>query len=384
MLESSSSTGDVLVEKSVQQLPQVNNNALDLVRVMSGYIPAGGNAVMAANDATVGGVSVGNLNLQRDGVDISDVRFPAGIHSPTQINPDMVGEFRMILSPVDAEMGRGNAQIQVMTKSGTNAYHGNAVWDIQNSAIDSNQWFNNRSGVTPPWRNLHQYTISAGGPIIKNKTFFFALFNGQIARLRDAYNAVALTPCARKGVFRYFDNWNNGRYGQVTTTAGTPTIAVVDFNGNPVTPATNPNGTPFTGGLHYASVFGPLSKTPQTNDCSDFNPATDVKPNASWDPYRTAVDSTGFINYFLSLMPAANNYEALGDGLNTAGGRWTRGTRGADNMFGIGEDNQRKQINVKVDHTFNSSHRINGSCSLESTWADNNFKVWPGRMGRQN
>lgn len=381
LLESSSSTGDVLVERSVHELPLVNNNALDLVRVMSGYVPTSGNAVMNANDSTVGGVSVANLNLQRDGIDISDVRFPAGIHSPTQINPDMVGEFRVIVSPVDAEMGRGNAQVQVMTKSGTNTYHGSAVWDAQNSVLDSNQWNNNRSAITAPWRNLHQYTLSLGGPIVKNKTFFFALFNGQIARLRDTYNALALTPCARKGIFRYFDNWNNGRYGQVTVTAGTPTIAVVDFNGNPVTPATNPNGTPFTGSLHYASVFGPLLKTPQTSDCTDFNPTTDVKANASWDTYRTAVDPSGFINYFLSLMPPANNYDTLGDGLNTAGNRWMRGTRGADNMYGIGEDPQRKQINIKIDHIFNTRHRISASWSLEKTWADNNFKVWPNGWG---
>lgn len=381
ILESSSSTGDVLVERTVQELPLVNNNALDLVRVMSGYVPVSGNVVMNANAATVGGVSVANLNLQRDGIPISDVRFPAGIHAPTQINPDMVGEFRVILSPVDAEMGRGNAQIQVMTKSGTNSYHGSAVWDIQNSALDSNQFENNRSGVVPPWRNLHQYTLSAGGPIIKNKTFFFALFNGQIARLRSAITPLALTPCAKKGIFRYFDNWNNGRYGQVTTTAGTPTIAVVDFNGNPVPPATNPDGTTHNGILRYASVFGPLLKTPQTPDCSDFNPATDVAPNSSWDPYRTGVDSTGYIEYLLSVMPEANSYESVGDGLNTAGGRWTRGTRGADNMFGIGEDNNRKQINVKIDHVFNEKHRVNGSFSLESSWADNNFKVWPKGYG---
>lgn len=393
ILETSSSTGDVLAEKAVQELPLVNNNALDLVRTMSGYVPVSGNSVFSANETTVGGVSVGNLNLQRDGIDISDVRMPAGIHSPTQINPDMVGEFRMILSPVDAEMGRGNAQVQVLTKSGTNEFHGGVVWNIQNSALDSNQWDNNRKSVVPPWRNLNQYTLSLGGPIIKNRTFFFALFDGQIARLRDSYNALALTPCARKGVFRYFDNWNNGYADQTLTVTGTATYAAVDTAGNPVTPpALQPsmldaqgnrlaNWRPHNGMVRYASVFGPLLRTPTTNDCSDFDPSTDVA-GSSWDPYRTRLDATGFIENFLSQMPAANNY-VLGstDGLNTAGARWTRATRGADNMYGIGEDNQRKQINVKIDHVFNDRHRVNGSWSLEKTWADNNFKVWPNGYG---
>jgi hypothetical protein len=406
LLESSSSAGDVLSEKAVQDLPLVNSNALDLVRVIPGYIPVAGNAVFAANDTTVSGVSVANLNLQRDGVAISDVRQPAGIHSPTQINPDMVSEFRIITSPVDAEMGRGNSQVQVLTKSGTNSYHGAAVWDIQNSALDSNQWDNNRNSVIPPWRNLHQYTLSLGGPIVKNKTFFFALWNGQIARLRDSYTPLALTPCARKGIFRYFDAWNNGRYGQSTIVTGaTPTAAVVDFYGNPVKPpAANPsmlnsdgsrkdNWQEHNGILRYASVFGVITNpTTLAPDCSNavINTTATGVSGGGWDTYRKPIDTTGFkgdssglIDDFLSLMPDANRYDAVGvgDGLNTAGGRWTRGTRGADNMYGIGEDNQRKQINIKVDHLFNDRHRVSGSWSFEKNWADNNFKNWPGGWG---
>ncbi len=392
LLEASSSAGDLLPEQAVQNLPLVNSNALDLVRVIPGYIPTSGNAVMGANDTTVAGVSVSSLNLQRDGIAISDTRQAAGIHSPTQINPEMVSEFRIISTPVDAEMGRGNAQIQVLTRSGSNEYHGAVVWDIQNSALDSNQWDNNRTGLVAPWRNLHQYTLSAGGPIIKNKTFFFALGNGQIARLRDSYTPTVLTPCARKGIFRYYDKWNNGRYLQQTTIAGaTPTTSVVDGYGNPVMPTTNPDGTAYTGSLHYESVFGKVTNAPGTMAADCSNAIVDTVTGVSgggWDTYRKPVDSTGFkgdstgfIDNFLSLMPAANRYDTVGDGLNTAGGRWMRGTRGADNMFGIGEDNQRKQINLKIDHVFNDHNRINGSWSFEKNWADNNFKNWPDGYG---
>lgn len=77
--------------------------------------------ILAANDSKLAGVSAANVNIQRDGVDASAAgRWPAGIQSATIINPDLVGEVRMILSPVDAELGRGNAQIQVQTRSGTN------------------------------------------------------------------------------------------------------------------------------------------------------------------------------------------------------------------------------------------------------------------------
>jgi hypothetical protein len=408
LLESSSSAGDLLSELTVQSLPQVNSNALDLVRVVPGYISTAGNAVFDANGTTISGVSVGKLNLQRDGIAISEVRQPAGVHSPTQINTDMISEFRIIASPVDAEMGRGNAQIQILTKSGTSEFHGGVVWDIQNSALDSNQWDNNRTSTIPPWRNLHQYTLSLGGPIVKKKTFFFALWNGQVARLRDSYVPNVLTPCARKGIFRYFDNWNNGLYGSSLVVTGTAASPTVDIAGNPVAPPAlqpsmlNTDGTrksnwqPHNGILRYKSVFGIVqNESAMAADCSNaiVNTATGVS-GGGWDTYRKSIDTTGFkgdssgfIDTFLSLMPAANKYETSGtvvgsaDGLNTAYARWTRGTRGADNMYGIGEDGQRKQLNIKIDHIFNEKHKVSGSWSFEKNWADNNFMNWPGTYG---
>jgi hypothetical protein len=403
LLDSSSSSGEVLVEKSVQSLPLVNSNALDLVKVTSAYIPTG-NYINGANEATIAGVSIANLNIQRDGVDVSDVRFPAGIHAPTQINPDLVGEFRMVTAPVDAEMGRGNSQIQVQTKSGTNAYHGGAVWEVQNSALDSNQWtFNKSYPKMSNWRNINQYTLSMGGPIIKNKTFFFALWNGQIARGRDTASALVLTPCARKGIFRYFDNWSNSRFNTAMSLTGSaPSVAVVDAVGHPVEPpALDPsmlnadgshksNWQPHNGILRYASVFGLVQNASTMEpDCSNaiVNTTTGVS-GGGWDTYRKPVDATGFkgdstdfIDNFLSLMPAANNYDQAGDGLNTASNVWTRSFRGNDNLYGVGEYNQRKQINIKIDHNLNDRHRINGSWSYEKGWSDNNLRVWPNGFG---
>ncbi|MBN2321974.1 MAG: TonB-dependent receptor [Acidobacteria bacterium] len=405
LLESSSSSGEVLVEEVVKDLPLVNSNALDLVKVTSAYIPTG-NFINNANAATIAGVSIANLGIQRDGVDVTDVRYPAGIHAPTQINPDLVGEFKMITSPVDAEMGRGNSQIQVQTKSGTNAYHGGAVWEVQNSALDSNQWIINQSSPTVTnWRNIHQYTLSASGPIIKNKTFFFVLWNGQISRGRDAASAITLTDCARKGIFRYFDNWSNGRYlSQMSLTGTAPSVAVVDVNGQPVTPPAlfpsmlNADGShkdnwePHNGILRYASVFG-IVTNPDTMapDCSNavINTNTGVPTDGiGWDEYRKPVDSTGFvgdstgyISDFISYMPPANNYSLAGDGLNTAAHSWTRSFRGNDNLYNVGEYNNRKQINIKIDHNFNDRHRINGSWSYDKGWSDNNLRVWPNGFG---
>src|SRR5688572_12153062 len=273
LLESSSSVGAVLPEKTVQNLPVIGNmgsDVLSLVRVLPG-INVSEDMATAANDAKLAGVSAQNLQVTRDGIDASAAgRWPNAFRAATVMNPELVGEVRMILSPVDAELGRGNSQIQVQTRSGTNQYHGAAVWNVQNSVLDPNTWANNRvqpEPATRAWRNLNEYTLSMGGPIVRNRTFFFALFNGLLPAGRSNSNPTVLTPCAQQGIFRYYDNWSNGNVHQLTTGGATPRIAVVDHLGNPKPPAVNPDGTPHNGILRYASVFGPLQNVPTRADC---------------------------------------------------------------------------------------------------------------------
>jgi hypothetical protein len=394
VLESSSSVGDVLSEESVKELPMVNRNALDLVKVMSGVILAD-DTIFNANASSFAGVSASGVNIQRDGVMVNDVRYPAGINAATRVNPDLVGEFRMILAPVDAEAGRGNAQIQILTKSGTNKYHGNLVWNVQNSAIDPNTWEQNRTKSAPPWRNLHQYSASIGGPIVKNKTFFFVLFDGQVNKIRTDMNLLTLTPCAAKGVYRFYDNWNNGNALQLLTLGSTPRYATVDLSGNPIAPPyqnpSDPNSGPHNGILRYASVWGPITNLNSlAPDCSNleiggvpFSESSSWVNPSPWDVNRPVRDPSGFIDYFMSTLFPINNYE-VGDGLNAAGYKYPRTLKGADNRFGVGEDTYRRQINVRIDHNFSSSHRVSGSWSWERDDAENNFFQTPKGFGGHN
>jgi hypothetical protein len=384
---SSASVGEVLSQQKAQDLPLVGNNVLSLLTTMSG-------ARLDDNGVTgtFAGMSNYNVNVQRDGIDASaSARYmQAGIQTATMMNPDLIGEVRLIVAPVDAEMGRGNGQMIVQTRSGTNQYRGSAVWSFRNSALDANTWSNNRqtdpvTGRWKPipldWSNRHQYTMSFGGPIIKNKTFFFALWDGLINNRRTIQNVQVLTPCARNGIFRYFDNWNNGNAIQFVSLGATPTIAVVDSSGNPLRPATNPDGTPFTGTLHYASVFGPLQNTPTRPDCSDA-----VVQGSPWDANRKAVDPTGFVTKLLGKIPPPNNYE-LGDGLNTAGFRWVRRERsGNENLFGFSDTGlfggiDRKQINTKVDHNFNTANKVAVTYTYERDDGLANLMTLPDTFG---
>jgi hypothetical protein len=125
------------------------------------------------------------VNIQRDGISVNNQRWPNGLETPTKMNPDLVGEIRMILAPVDAEMGRGNGQIQIQTRSGTNQYRGSIFWTNRNSALSANAWGNNFRGVGKDYKNGNQFGGRVGGPIVKNKTFFFFSYEG-VRRVADA------------------------------------------------------------------------------------------------------------------------------------------------------------------------------------------------------
>ena len=267
----SSSVGDVLTEDRIRNLPLVGNNVMDLLNILPGLrlSPIG------SGSDTIGGLGISTINVTRDGLSVNDNRFnpegdPFGFNglaytgstrglSTTVINPDLVGEIRLILSPVDAELGRGNSQIQIQTRSGTNKFTGAAVWNIQNSALNANTWDNNRQTVNgvwtptvPDWRNLNQFTVSGGGPIIKNKTFFFVLYDQTISNTRQVQLNSVLTNEARNGIFRFWEGWVPDSADPANNPASYPvaaesTVQSVDDAGRPLKPLFFQNGTAIHG-----------------------------------------------------------------------------------------------------------------------------------------
>ena len=236
LAETSPTIGQVLPERQVRDLPLVTTNVLDLMKTMPGVRGAG-----LGITTTFAGISTNYVNTVRDGISVQEGRYENGVGATTLVNPDMVGEFRVILTPVDAELGRGNGQVQIITRSGTNEFRGSGVWNVRNAALNANTWQNNKQIVRgvwtpgqPAWINRNEYTASLGGPIVKNKTFFFTLWSQQFERQRNTMRPAVLTDCARNGIFRYWEGWANGNINTVTSTTGAnPTIQSVDSFGNP-------------------------------------------------------------------------------------------------------------------------------------------------------
>jgi hypothetical protein len=187
-------------EKQIQALPMITRNPYDLV-----FLSPGTAQTNAYGGAAVNGSRERNNNFLLDGVDNNDTSVPGGMNGVLSSTPDSTQEFRVITNTFNAEFGRNTgAIVDVVTKSGTNAFHGNAYeygrWNAFGGARD---WFNRAdAGPQDPYvRNQFGYSI--GGPIRKNKTFFF--FNHELQRFRTTLTNSATVPTAafKTGVFTY-------------------------------------------------------------------------------------------------------------------------------------------------------------------------------------
>lgn len=414
LTQSSGTVAELLPQEAVRDLPLVGNDVLDLVNVLPGVQLALPGTLTFGTDVnqsggasrwtTLAGVSATFTNTSVNGLTVTD-SFYAGIGEPdntsgilsvTRLNPDLIGEMRMVLTPVDAELGRGNAQIQLTTRSGTNDFRGSARWDLRNPALNARSWAENwiadadrlRAGCDPKkrgdcasprnWYNQNEFALSYGGPIKRNKTFFFALYDQQFHRSKSPVNNTVLTPCARNGIFRYVPGLVNGNATAIESAPPNTPQRVVGVDGSPLYP------------VQYVSVFGAIDysnfPTAVSSDCSNIRLRNGSLTGASssataWDPNRWNFDSTGFVAQVFNEVPLPNNYE-IGDGLNTVGNRYIRRRDGADggSVFGTGtpgDNTNRKQINVKIDHLFTTRHRVASQVSYERNNAQGNPPDYP-------
>lgn len=347
---SSNSIGTVLSESKIQELPTVAANVFNLVQNMPGVQRnAGGTFGFMA------GGRLGDVNATRDGVNVNDGRYENGAWSVVYTPPELVEEVKVIVAPIDAETSRGNGQVQLVSRSGTNQFRGTASWSNHNSALDANSWFNNFNGVGKAFDNRNQYVASVGGPIIKNKTFFFALFTGQRDVKKNQAAGLTFTDYAKAGIFRYWPgvdpaNANNNN----------PSVL---RDGTPVRPANA------TGDLAAVGLFGTCnykgSPVPNCRTFSDLN--------------RSQISSHPFLQEQLKRMPSPNEFTA-GDGLNTANIRFVRRQDGLDLTNGNGDEVNRDNYNLKIDHNFNSKHKVTLIATREKTWGSATqagLRNWP-------
>ena len=152
----------------------------------------------------VNGTRQGSSNSRLDGIDVNDSATPRLVLSTIANNTDSIEEFRMVTNGGKAEYGRSaGGQIELITRSGTNTWHGNAFEYHRNTVLNANTFFGNSSGLKRPAFIQNRFGGSLGGPIRRDRTFVFGNFQGRRTRQQMVRNRTVLTPEAKAGLFRW-------------------------------------------------------------------------------------------------------------------------------------------------------------------------------------
>jgi hypothetical protein len=186
----------------VMDLPILNRSPQGFVTTQAGVNSSRG------GDSIINGQRTTFTNVTLDGINIQDnyIRTNAVDFSPNLLLVDQVAEFTISTSNTNTAAGAGASQVMFVTPSGTNTLHGGVFWSNRNSALAANTWFNNQSGVAKPFLNQNQTGGNIGGPIRKDKLFFY--FNYEAFRLKQqsAQQRTILTSDAAQGIFTYVVN----------------------------------------------------------------------------------------------------------------------------------------------------------------------------------
>jgi hypothetical protein len=193
-----SSLGAVIDNRQVTGLPLDGRNFLELSLLTPGAAPAAqGSAGSVRGDFafSVNGSREDANNFMLDGVYNVDPKLNTfGVKPPV----DAIREFEVLTSAYDASFGRSaGAQVNIVLKSGTNGFHGTAYEFLRNQVLDARNFFA-PSDQPDPRNQRNQFGFSLGGPIVKDRTFFFGDYEG--ARFREGVTRLANAPTARERV----------------------------------------------------------------------------------------------------------------------------------------------------------------------------------------
>jgi hypothetical protein len=312
--------GNVVEHQAVASLPLNGRNPLNLIVLEPGVQQNSGTTL------TVNGTRSMSGNVTIDGIEANEASNPVPTNNVFRINPDNVEEFKVTTSNPTPEEGRNSGlNVSIATRSGTNEFHFSGVEYFRNSALNANEFYANAQGNPRTNIHSHQYGFDVGGPIKRNKTFFYGAWQGQQVNLAlaidKAFGSIpaVYTPQALSGIYRYF----------VPNTASPLVI-----NGQKIT-QNSPLLVNADGSL-AAGVRNCASST-DLNCIQTYNMYTN-------DPLHIGGDPA--VLKQLKSYPGPNNYTS-GDGLNVAGYLWNTPyqVRGPRNL-------------IRIDHSINSANSL--------------------------
>ncbi|HWY21179.1 MAG TPA: carboxypeptidase regulatory-like domain-containing protein [Candidatus Acidoferrum sp.] len=305
------SVGNSFDEKQVRQIPLEGRNVPDLLSLQAGVTYTGRNIddspVLRDQDTrngAVNGARSDQSNVTLDGVDVNDQANGYAFKSVLPITQDSVQEFRVTTTNYGADQGQGSgAQVALVTKNGTNALHGTLYEYLRNTITSANDYLVKQSQLRiglpnkPLQLNRNIFGVSVGGPLRKDKLFFFTNYEGARKREQQPAERVIPTPSLCQGVFQYV----NAGTGNGTTVWNAAQLKLLDPKGIGIDPAM----------LDLTNHTGYLDKTFCTGNTVTNDPIAGDGLNYAGFVFRapTSQDNDAFI--------ARLDYQLTSDGKHT-------------------------------------------------------------------
>lgn len=252
------SQGQVIQGRSVQELPLNGRNVLNLVALAPGVVPQGnsmasltGQNVFSAGNYQIGGGTANQSATLFDGVTVNTNYGNAVVLVPSQ---DVVSEFRVQTNNNTAEYGAfTGGVINIASKSGTNEFHGSAYEFLRNRVLNATDFFTNSTGQQKPAFTQNQFGASIGGPVKKDKTFFFAGYEGYRQRYGRLYLVTVPTLSNLQGNFSDVRN-SSGAIVPIYD----PLTQCGQYN-NPACSSSTVQRAPFPGNVIPANRINPIA-----------------------------------------------------------------------------------------------------------------------------
>jgi Carboxypeptidase regulatory-like domain/TonB dependent receptor len=332
-------TGQVVNRRFINDLPLVDRNVVVLTSLAPGVTEMDDqcDVTCTGTNFVSNGSRGSTADILTDGASITNSEPNGGITSATYVpSPEAVEEFKVQQTNFSAEYGfSGASVVNMITRSGSNTFHGSGYDFFRDSSMDANNWFANRAGNPIPALRRNNFGATIGGPIIKNKTFFFFDYDGlRSSGLSTASGAVP-TDNMRAGDFGEVCTAQGGQFdatGLCSVAAGQiwdPYSGTFDANAGGAVRSTF---IPFNNIANYASPGNP--KLP-----ANLQPAAGVPGNLI-DPLAKKM---------MSLFPEPN----------FAGGIY-------QNWVGSGSNSSNNdQFDIKIDHRFSQNNSLSGKFSYQ-------------------
>ena len=243
--------------KRITDLPLLTRDPYQLILLSPGVVQS--NSSLGGFSAN--GTNERNNNFLLDGVDNNDTEVPGIASGLNALNPDSTQEFRVITNNFAPEYGRNNgAVIMVVTKSGTNQFHGTAYEFGRYNALGARDFFNPANGDSGGPQNPYvrnDFGASIGGPLKKDKTFWFANYEGQRYVTSVTNSSVVPTAAFRTGKFTVTQDEN-----------GDPLANPVPVDVSQPNSANNALGLPLDPNVQKILALYPTPNGPAVNDTS--------------------------------------------------------------------------------------------------------------------